>query len=170
MAARLPCLLVAPFKGSTKRMSIFFGVLSIITLIVALAANARAEGVAPAPPKGKGERCVESVEFMRRHHMEMLKHQRGETVHRGVRDGRFSLKGCVNCHEVKDAGGKAVSFKDSRHFCRTCHDYAAVRIDCFECHASRPGEAEPARHSDAGAGAGAKETAALAAYLKGTAK
>jgi len=33
-----------------------------------------------------------------------------------------------------------VTVDDPQHFCRTCHDYAAVRPDCFQCHASRPGE------------------------------
>lgn len=165
----LPCMLVRPLGGSTKRMSIFFGVISVVTLALALVANARAEGLAPTPPKGKGGQCIQSVEYMRRHHMEMLKHQRNETMRQGLRDGKASLKQCVDCHEVKDAAGKAVSFNDSKHFCRSCHDYAAVKIDCFECHASLPGEGAPARHSSAGAGVGATETAALAAYLKGTA-
>jgi predicted CXXCH cytochrome family protein len=168
MASCLPCMLVLPLRDSSRRMSIFFGALALITVALVLGANVRAEGLAPTPPKGKGERCVESVEFMRRHHMEMLKHQRGETVHRGARDSKFSLKGCVDCHAVNGADGKPVSFNDSKHFCRSCHDYAAVKIDCFECHASRPGESEPARHTDAGAGKA--ETAALADYLKGTAR
>ena len=37
-------------------------------------------------------------EVMRRTHMEMLKHQRDETVHGGVRGARASLVGCVDCH------------------------------------------------------------------------
>ena len=40
--------------------------------------------------------------------------------------------------QVKDAEGMAVSVKDERHFCRTCHDFAAVTVDCFQCHASKP--------------------------------
>ena len=47
---------------------------------------------------------------MRRYHMTMLKHQRDETVHEGVRDGDFSIKACVACHAVKGADGQPVSY------------------------------------------------------------
>ncbi len=92
----------------------------------------------PHPPKGQGEHCVADTEFMRRNHMKMLLHERTETVHEGVRGGKFSLAGCVACHAVKGDDGKPVAFSDDRHFCRSCHSYAAVKIDCFECHASQP--------------------------------
>jgi predicted CXXCH cytochrome family protein len=81
---------------------------------------------------------VADTDFMRRNHMTVLMHQRDETVHDGIRTKRFSLKGCIECHAVKDTDGKPVTAASPRHFCRTCHDYAAVRVDCFECHASRP--------------------------------
>ena len=89
----------------------------------------------PVPAKGKGDQCVAPTDWMRRNHMTMLKHQRNTTVHDGDRTGRFSIKACVECHAVKGVDGKAVTVADPRHFCRTCHDYAAVSIDCFECHA-----------------------------------
>ena len=94
----------------------------------------------PVPAKGKGDQCVAPTDWMRRNHMTMLKHQRNTTVHEGDRTGRFSIKACVECHAVKGVDGKAVTVTDPKHFCRTCHDYAAVSIDCFECHASRPQE------------------------------
>ena len=92
----------------------------------------------PQPPKGKGERCVANTDFMRRNHMYLLQHQRDDTVHEGTRSKRFSLKGCIDCHAVKGEMGAPVTIKDPKHFCRTCHDYAAVKVDCFECHTSRP--------------------------------
>jgi predicted CXXCH cytochrome family protein len=105
---------------------------------------ARAESnLVPHPPKvdkSRGENCVASTDYMRRYHMTMLKHERDETVHEGVRGGKFSIKECVDCHAVKGADGRPVSYESPQHFCRSCHDYAAVSIDCFECHASRPGE------------------------------
>ena len=53
----------------------------------------------PAPNyKGKGEQCVEDTEFMRRNHMELILHQRDETVHAGIRTKQHSLKNCINCH------------------------------------------------------------------------
>jgi len=115
----------------------------------------------PRPTRGRGEQCVADTDWMRRNHMQALNHQRDATVHDGIRTVRFSLKGCVDCHAVPGADGKPVSFASERHFCRTCHDYAAVRIDCFECHASRP----PAAAANAGSTAGAPEAAALARYL-----
>jgi hypothetical protein len=70
--------------------------------------------------------------------MDMLKHQREETMRRGIRTKRYSLKECVACHTVPGPGGRPVTAQSPQHFCSSCHNYAAVRIDCFECHASRP--------------------------------
>ncbi|MDE2375752.1 hypothetical protein [Bradyrhizobium sp.] len=92
----------------------------------------------PHPPRGKGERCVADTGFMRKNHMKMLLHHRTEAVHLGVRTPQYDLNGCVSCHAVEGSDGKPVSFASDRHFCKSCHSYAAVSIDCFECHASRP--------------------------------
>ena len=58
-------------------------------------------------PKGKGDHCVRDTAFMRRYHMMMLKHQRDDTVHEGVRGGDFSIRACVDCHAVNGAGRAA---------------------------------------------------------------
>jgi len=96
---------------------------------------------APTPdiphPKGKGDKCVEDTEFMRKNHFELLLHQRDQTMHLGIRTKKHSLKECIDCHAVEE-NGKAVSIASPKHFCRECHDYASVNIDCFECHASKP--------------------------------
>jgi predicted CXXCH cytochrome family protein len=103
--------------------------------------GAEASGPGPVPlpavPKAQGERCVADTDFMRRNHMTVLKHQRDDTVHLGLRREQFSLEHCLSCHAVAGADGAPVAYTDARHFCRSCHDYAAVTIDCFECHASR---------------------------------
>jgi hypothetical protein len=78
----------------------------------------------------KGERCVAPTEEMRRDHMKMLLHQRDRTVRQGLREPRFSLKECVGCHADRQTG--SVLGKDG--FCSSCHAYASVSIDCFECH------------------------------------
>jgi hypothetical protein len=105
----------------------------------ALAAEAESSGVPmPVIPMGMGDSCVEDTDFMRRNHMDMLKHQRDETTLRGVRTRQYSLVECINCHVVSGPGSEAVSASDPQHFCRACHDYAAINIDCFQCHASRP--------------------------------
>jgi hypothetical protein len=92
----------------------------------------------PHPPKAQGEHCVAPTEFMRRYHMTMLMHHRTNVVHNGIRTQQYDLNRCIACHQVRGADGNPVSYASPKHFCRSCHDYAAVSIDCFECHASRP--------------------------------
>jgi hypothetical protein len=96
----------------------------------------------PVPAKAAGGQCDADPAWMRMWHMKVLKHKRDETMHEGIRTPQYSLKRCIGCHAVKDETGRPVTVKDSRHFCRTCHDYAAVHVDCFDCHASRPGEGD----------------------------
>lgn len=96
----------------------------------------------PVIPMGQGDTCVEDTDFMRRNHMDMLKHQRDETMLKGVRDEQYSLKECIACHAVNGPDSKPVTGSSPQHFCRSCHDYAAVSIDCFQCHASRPESAD----------------------------
>jgi predicted CXXCH cytochrome family protein len=71
---------------------------------------------------------------MRRSHMDFLKHQRDDTVHGGIRGAKFSLKGCIDCHASPKTQSVA---KEETNFCVSCHSYAAVQIDCFECHTSK---------------------------------
>ncbi len=80
--------------------------------------------------------CVEPTEDMRKNHMTYLLHQRDETVHEGIRTKQHSLVECINCHvsDVPDAP----RVDSEKHFCNSCHTYAAVNIDCFQCHADRP--------------------------------
>ncbi len=98
----------------------------------------------PNPPKANKQfsteqACVEPIEIMRRYHGNFLKHHRNDTVHSGVRTTQHSLIECINCHVTADDNGNYPDIKkDSEHFCRSCHNYAAVTIDCFECHASKP--------------------------------
>jgi hypothetical protein len=93
----------------------------------------------PVIARGQGDNCVGDTEFMRRNHMTMLRHQRDETMRQGIRGEQYSLKECVACHAVKGPDAMPVTVASPQHFCRSCHDYAAVNIDCFACHASRPG-------------------------------
>ncbi len=91
----------------------------------------------PVIEPARGGQCVEDPAFMRRNHMELLKHQRDNTVRGGVRTGKYKLQECVACH----ASSKTNSVTQvSTNFCQSCHTYAAVKIDCFECHASKPAD------------------------------
>jgi hypothetical protein len=95
-------------------------------------------GGAPKPvitKAAKGDRCVESNDFMRRNHMKVLMHHRDEAVLDGIRTKKYSLKECINCHASEKTGSVAASKDD---FCVSCHSYAAVKIDCFDCHSTKP--------------------------------
>ena len=110
------------------------------TLALAVAAFATAAALAAPPlphvePARAGTQCVEDSATMRRLHMRFLEHQRDETVHGGIRGAKHSLKGCVDCHASKTSGSVAAAPTD---FCQSCHVYAAVKIDCFECHSGKP--------------------------------
>lgn len=89
----------------------------------------------PIIENGKGQRCVEDTDYMRKNHMNLLMHQRDETVHKGIRTVKHSLKNCIECHASQKTNTVAGS---SDNFCQSCHTYAAVKIDCFECHATKP--------------------------------
>lgn len=97
----------------------------------------------PTEHMAVGDTCVEDTEFMRRNHMTLLMHQRDKTVHQGERPKKHSLRNCLSCHAPAHppGGAEPASIKSGKHFCAECHIYAAVKIDCFECHAEI-GEAE----------------------------
>lgn len=133
MACGLPCPLMRRPLATA---------LTLVLLIAAgVAIAAEPAGRTPRPaiePARTGTQCVVPPERMRREHPQLLKHQRDATVHRGVREARDSLQGCVACHASAATGSVAAAPTD---FCSSCHAYAAVKLDCFECHASRPAPA-----------------------------
>ncbi len=90
----------------------------------------------PSKPVAASE-CVEPVEVMRRDHMKFLMHQRDATVLDGDRSPKYSLVGCIDCHNPTSAGAEVIRYENPEHFCAGCHAYASVDIDCFECHADR---------------------------------
>ncbi len=107
-----------------------------LVLAFAFGASAAGDGV-PQLDRARSGPCVEDPKEMRRTHMELLRHDRDATVRRGVRDRKESLAGCVDCHAstVDDR----VTGSDSR-FCQGCHSFAAVKLDCFDCHTNRARE------------------------------
>ena len=110
-------------------------VLTVLLIVAgfAVAGESRAQRVAlPVIKIEKGEACVAPTAQMRRDHMKLLVHQRDQTVRQGLRDPRFSLKNCVDCHASRETG--SVVGKDG--FCSSCHAFASVKIDCFQCHSA----------------------------------
>ena len=98
---------------------------------------------APAPEvelteKAKAAKvCVRSTEYMKAEHMQLLDVWREAVAREGERiyvspDGQeynMSLSNtCLDCHSNK------------AEFCDRCHDYAAVRPYCWDCHIDNPKE------------------------------
>ena len=93
-------------------------------------AAAGSGGEVPDPETPSGE-CVESKEYMRAWHMDMLDEWRDDAVREADRD-YTSSKGikykksltltCMDCHENEEK------------FCGECHDYVGVETYCWDCH------------------------------------
>jgi hypothetical protein len=117
------------------------GLLAAAGLIWALGAQPAAAGetfVAPGSKAAGLTSCVEPTGFMRRNHMELIKHERHVVVHEGIRDSKYSLAGCIDCHVAYGPDQKPVSVYAEGQFCQHCHGYAAVDVNCFGCHATVP--------------------------------
>lgn len=125
--------------GLIRRLALVVGLLLAATLPAVAQSTAGPSGVSqsllPHVTKARGGQCVDDPGFMRRNHMTLLKHQRDDTMHGGIRTGKYSLKKCVACHASE--ASQSV-YAEAGDFCQSCHTYAAVKIDCFECHASKP--------------------------------
>ncbi|MGO8756395.1 MAG: hypothetical protein ACLQHK_14365 [Gallionellaceae bacterium] len=106
----------------------------LLILLLAVAPAWATDAIGPKLDIGLGGHCVADPKFMRVNHMVMLLRQRDETVRLGIRGGKYSLAGCVECHASKKNNSVLGS---SENFCQGCHEYAKVRIDCFECHSSK---------------------------------
>ena len=109
---------------------------SAAVLALVLAAAGQPAAAADRTPRpviepAAGGQCVAPADQMRRNHMVYLKHQRDDTVRGGIRGARYSLKGCIDCHASRQTA--SVNQADT-NFCVSCHRYAAVRVDCFDCH------------------------------------
>ena len=158
----------------------FAAVLAFVSvgLMAALPAAAQQSNMAEKSPRtpmpeiarGQGDACVAPVEWMRRNHMHALMNKRDLTMYDGDRAPRFSLNGCVTCHAVPGADGRPVPASNPQHFCSSCHIFAAVKMDCFDCHTSVPDDGGPAPRAgldvdtDNG-GVRASDIAALNRYL-----
>lgn len=77
------------------------------------------------------KQCVESKEFMRANHMQLVNDWRDSALRDGNRvyvssSGKhyeISLQNtCMNCHSNK------------KEFCDRCHSYAGVKPYCWNCH------------------------------------
>ena len=84
------------------------------------------------------EHRTDDPTVMIRNHPRFLFTFRSDVLHHGAKSPNDNLERCVTCHVVKDKAGQPVDFHNPTHFCVACHNKAAVTIDCFECHNSKP--------------------------------
>ncbi|WP_165873492.1 Hdr-like menaquinol oxidoreductase cytochrome c subunit [Parasulfuritortus cantonensis] len=124
--------------GRRLRLAALLGVSALFVAHTPMAA-AGVDKPEPVIAKAKTEHCIRDEDFMIRHHPDLLKHQRDDTLRRGIRSGDFSLKRCMECHSNNAADHAAIKTD-----CDSCHAYAAVQLDCWDCHAKRPAKAKAA--------------------------
>ncbi len=135
--------------------------LALLAAVLGLGTATQAEEVGdfvlPSSKAASLENCVEPTEYMRRNHFELIRHQRDQTVYGGIRGSDHGISGCVSCHVAYDETSSPIEINAKGQFCRSCHDYAAVEMNCFDCHATVP-KGEAWNH----------EVAAAHAHLTGT--
>ncbi|GAB6049286.1 hypothetical protein JCM16106_01300 [Hydrogenophilus islandicus] len=102
--------------------------LLIAGVIAAAAAVAGPPKVTVYPERGS---CIDDPQKMRRDHHAMLHQQKNRTVMLGERDAKVNFQQCIACHASAETRSVAAGPND---FCVACHQYAAVKIDCFTCH------------------------------------
>lgn len=98
--------------------------------------NRAAPGFEQVPDleKPDEEHCVEDAQWMRAHHMQLLKEWREDVVRNSERAYHsFTFEGeeydkntetCFDCHESK------------ADFCDKCHNYAGAKPNCWDCHST----------------------------------
>ncbi len=92
----------------------------------------------PALPDAQGKECIEDAGTMRRQHMHILDRHKRDSVRQGIRHPERELQSCVDCHAVREpvTAGEPLTPRQRLAFCANCHSYAAVSLDCFQCHSS----------------------------------
>ena len=125
-----------PHPSSLARRAAIAAFLALAVAVPLWAGQSGAPGRTPMPAvvvekSQPGDKCVRDTEWMRRNHMTLLKHQRDETMYKGIRGNEGALRGCIDCHASKKTGSVIGS---DENFCQGCHRYAAASLDCWECH------------------------------------
>ena len=121
-------------------MTRFLRLIYVMIGLTLLSTSAVAETPFPTihEPSDESLKCIQPNHEMRRNHMKYILHERDETMHEGVRGEPEGLSACIDCHVQPNENGEIPGIESKEHFCNGCHQYAAVQIDCFQCHADRP--------------------------------
>lgn len=103
----------------------------------------------PAIQQLADKQCVESPEFMRANHMQLLNQWRtevvrnGQTVYTNSQGKSFDISlqdTCLKCHTTEaekaapTGGVSNPATNVSPVFCASCHNYSAVQPNCWSCH------------------------------------
>ena len=126
-----------------RRWKLIGAALAAVLLIPAgvAATSVAAEGWTKAQPdfsKLARAHKADDPTVMIRSHPSFLFGHRSVVVYTGARTPSNTIEQCVTCHITKGSDGEPVDIDNSKHFCVACHYKAAVTIDCFECHNSKP--------------------------------
>ena len=114
-------------SGRTRQIVVTVAVLVILfpfgySLISGiLTGSPEIDGVILELPDPKYKECVKETEYMRFHHMDLLKEVREQFVRYGNR-GEIGFDSCRGCHTSRE------------RFCNQCHDAVSLNLDCFGCH------------------------------------
>jgi hypothetical protein len=117
-----------PVKFTVLLALVWAFVLVLPNMVVASGADstqhskAAYTGGPPQLEKANGDACIRPTDWMRRNHMDFLKHRSAQTVREGMRIRSESFIKCAECHQSHEK------------FCDQCHNYVGVAPDCFECH------------------------------------
>jgi hypothetical protein len=89
-------------------------------------------GFVPEPKLPEGEEsCVESAEYMKALHMDLLNQWRNAVV----RDGhRVYVSSLGNRYEMSLTGTCLGCHSNKAEFCDQCHDYVGAKPYCWDCH------------------------------------
>jgi hypothetical protein len=97
-------------------------VVALVPLILGIVGlSPPGEGEFLDKPTGESTACVRDTEYMRLHHMDLLKAMRAEGVREGNR-GDVEFRDCMRCHTSREK------------FCDKCHKVVNLNPDCFQCH------------------------------------
>lgn len=75
--------------------------------------------------------CIESREYMRQYHMQLLQQWRDSAV----RDNASTYTASDNkTYDINLTGTCLGCHSNKAEFCDACHNYSAVSPNCWECH------------------------------------
>ncbi len=113
-----------------KVISFLIVMVGFVTFPIWYGLASGASGARPEPEKADGQ-CVESADYMRSWHMDILNEWRDEAVRNadrtytsanGTKFEKSLTNTCMDCH------------KDEEKFCGECHSYVGVDPYCWNCH------------------------------------